>query len=202
MPPFEVRQILQVGLLSDLRLQPVDLNVAILMVGMNSMDDNLGGFYRWDATSAVAEDQFLNSVVSSMSETGRWVRVFQRVRQLPHGILCYNGGIKTFYGAGTVNGSSESSVYLTMDGTAGGTAIFSNVLATNCEATANISNANDVITACRKSLSVDLKTLTYYFSRGNTQTLAGTLVAIAGTVITALRAAPSGTAVIFKAEGL
>lgn len=174
------------------------------MVAKAVMGDNLGGFYRWDPDASGMEDTtYLNTIPSNLSETGRWIRVFQKAQMLGgNAVMVRNGSLKTVYTPGVTNSSGEVVVYLTDTGLSTGNAIYTEVWSSQCEATANLSSANDALVITRKTLSNDLKTLTYVLARGNNQTLGGTLLAILGTVITGLRAAPSGVVCSVRVDGI
>lgn len=189
-----------VDLIAGLKAMPVSAMPTIaLVVGGATLGDGLGGLYRWTADDATVEDtRFFNVVTSSMSGTGRWVRIFQRVRQVAGGYLVTNGGFKQFFMGTTLNGSGQAVANLTMDGTASGTPIFSEVWTTQGDGAAAGSTANDSVIGTRKSLTGDLKVLTYQFVRGSNTTLSGLL----GIVIPGLQAAPSGTSVVIAVSGI
>lgn len=193
-----------VDTLNSLRSQPVSEDTILLLVGNGSVRDGFGGFYRWDATSSTDEDMvFLNTVKSSVTPNGRWVRIFQRARQVPQGIFVSVGGVKTLYILGKVTDSAGLvTAYLTEDNTATGTPLFSSVWTAQGQAIANATSANDLVVGGQKSLSSDLKTLTYQFARGGSVTLGSSLLAIAGLVIPGLRPPASGTPVTLIVTGL
>lgn len=185
--------------ISDLRSALVSDGQLVLLVGINSVGDGRGGFYRWTANATDAEDTtFWNVVASNATSVGRWYRVFQRARSLPGGmVLVMNGGVKTLYCPGTVDGNGTVTVYPTMTGTAGGTAIFTEIWQTAGEAQVNMTNANDLIFGGRQNLAANLTSLTYRFARGAT-----TVVSILGAAIPGLRDAPAGTPVIIRIDGV
>lgn len=200
---MNAKDILKVSLLADMQNAPVSADTIIFLVGKDTMGDGLGGFYRWDASATGSLDaQYLNIVPSNKSSSGRWVRIFQRARNLSHGVLVNNGGVKSFYAPSTVDANSQSLINLTEENTANGTAIFSEVWSTNGESIVNVTDPNDVVIGVRKTLSANKKQLTYYFARGNTTTLGSALLNILGLVIPALRPAAVGTSVIIKVEGI
>lgn len=189
-------------LLTNLRAMPIADNQRIFMVGKSAMGDNLGGFYRWDSSSTAAEDlTFMNVVISNLSATGRWVRIFQKAKTYAQGILVNNAGVKTMYLPGTTDSSGNVTVNLTDDNTATGNPLFTEVWITAGMASVAAATANDVLTGSGK-VSADLKTMTYSFARGNSTTLGSTLLALAGLIIPGLRAANAGVAVQLKVEGI
>lgn len=192
--------LIAIDLISGLKATPVSAMPTIaLVIGGAALGDGLGGFYRWTVDDTSTEDtRFFNVVASSTSSTGRWIRVFQRVRAVAGGYLVTNGGFKQFFMPTTLNSSGQATIYLTLDGTATGTPIFTEVWTTQGDGAAAGSTANDSVIGTRKSLSIDLKTLTYQFVRGSSTTLTGLL----GLVVPGLTSAPSGTAVVVAVSGI
>ncbi len=193
--------------LADLRSAPVSADTTALLICKTTVGDGLGGFYMWDASASGDEDTtYMNTIPSSVSTTGRWVRIFQKVRTYPQpvgvGTLVKNGGVKNLYVSSVINSNSEVTIYLTDNGTATGNALFKEIWSTDAEVTANVASSNDVVIGCRKSVSADLKTITFAFSRGNNQTLGATLLSIAGTVIPGLRGAQTGLPVLIRIDGV
>jgi len=189
---------------ADLKMQPVSTDTILLLVGKEHLADGLGGFYRWDVSSTLDEDMaFLNVIKSSVSSTGRWVRIFQRVRQFSHGVLVSVGGVKTFYVLGkATDANGLVTAYLTDDGTPTGNALFSSVWTAQGQAIANAGSANDLVVGGQKSLSSDMKTLVYQFARGGSVTLGASLTALLGLVIPGLRPPGTGTPVTLIVTGL
>lgn len=189
-----------IDLVAGLKATPVSTMPTIaLVVGGAAIGDGLGGFYRWTWDATDAEDtRFFNVVASAVSATGRWIRVFQRVRPLAGGYLVSNGGFKQFFVGATLNSSGQVAVNLTMDGTTTGTPIFTEVWTTQGDGSAAGSTANDSVIGTRKSLTADLKVLTYQFVRGSNTTLSGIL----GLVIPGLQGAPAGTSVVVQVSGV
>lgn len=192
--------LIAIDLISGLRSTPVStMNTIALVVGGATLGDGLGGFYRWDGTSTTVEDtRFYNVVASSSRATGRWIRVFQRVRTVASGYLVSNGGFKEFFMPAVLNSSGQVTIYLTDDGTATGNPLFSEVWTTQGDASGTPATANDSIIGSKKSLSTDLKTLVYQFVKGGNTTLTGLL----GLVIPGLTGAPAGTAVVVRVSGI
>lgn len=195
---------LTVATISDLKVAPMSPDTLVLVVGKATMMDNLGGFYRWDSSSTADEDlDFLNVIKSSNSAAGRWVRVFQRAKVYPGGVLVNTGGVKTFYILGkTTDVAGLVTAYLTEDGTATGKPLFSTVWGTTGSASTLATSANDIVIGGQKLLSSDLKTLTYQFARGNSTVLGTTLSALIGLVVPGLRPPLSGTPVSILVYGV
>lgn len=187
-----------VNTLTDLRTYPPSTNATVLLIGKATVGDGLGGFYRWDSSSVAIEDStYLNTIVSSVPDiTGRWVRVFQKVKVYPHGLMVTNGGVMTFYAGSTTNASGQSVINLTEDNTLSGVPLFSAVWQVNGQADASASTSNDVITGNGK-VSADLKTATFTFSRGNSSA-----VGVLGLTVLGLRSAPASTPVRLSVTGI
>lgn len=190
--------------IADLKTQPVSEDTIVLLVSNSTLGDGLGGFYRWDSTSSADEDTtFYNVVKSSTTSSGRWVRIFQRVRQFPHGVLVSVGGVKTFYALGkTTDVNGLVTAYLTDDGTATGNSLFTTVWTAQGQAIAQAATANDLVIGGQKSLSSDMKTLIFQFARGGSVTLGSSLTAILGLLIPGLRPPAIGTPVTLVVTGL
>lgn len=170
----------------------------IMTLGQTSKGDNRGSLYYWDALSTEAEDTTYYYVVQVTGVTiGRWKKAFTRVQTLPHGILYINSGMKEFYASSVTIGDGTCTIYLTMDGTATGTAIFTNILFDDSKATVNTATINDMVSSCRKSLSANLKELVHLFGRGNS-----TAVSVLGVNILGLRTAVANTPVSFSIKGM
>lgn len=189
-----------VELIAGLKSMPVSAMPTIaLVVGATSTSDGLGGFYRWTAGDTSTEDtRFYNVVASTVAgANGRWIRIFQRLRTMSGGYLVSNGGFKEFFFPGTLDANGRITVYLTMDGTATGAAMFTEVWTTQGDGAAAGTGANDSIIGSKRSLSSDLKTLVYQFVRGSSVT-----VSLLGLVVPGLTQAPSGTAVVVRVSGI
>lgn len=187
-----------VGLLSDLRITPVMPNKIVMLVGRTAIGDNLGGFYRFD-TAATGSDEmtYLNTINSSLTTKGRWVRVFQRARTITGGgIMVNNGGVKNFYISGTTNASGDVVLNLTDDNTATGNALFSEIWSITAISTTDANGPATAVQSYRKSLPAGLKTLTYGFYRANAITI--TL----GGVIPPVASVGAGTIVQFRIDGI
>lgn len=194
---------LRLETIADLKAAPVAEGQVVLLVGGMSLGDGRGGFYRWSAASTTAEEMtFLNVVLSDRSTSGRWLRIFQRARKLAHGVLVNNGGVRTFYADGVTDANGQATVNLTEENTPGGTALFAEIWSSSGEAKSSGPTANDSIIGSRKVVANDLKTITYQFNRGATTTLASSLTGILGLLVPGLRAAPPGTAVTIRIDGI
>lgn len=174
-----------------------------LILGKTTVGDGLGGFYYWDPTNTTATEdtKFLNMIVSSVTNNGRWTRVFQKAQTIPQGYMVNNGGVKTLYCPATTNSSGQCTIYLTNDGTATGTALFSEVWQVTPAASPTATIANPPLVGYGQASS-DLKTLSCTFSQNNSTTLGATLLNIAGTLIKGLTPVPSGVPVLIKVEGV
>ncbi|GKS91235.1 hypothetical protein [Acidovorax sp. SUPP2539] len=171
------RSPLQVPTTADLRLQPVDADVLVLTVCDTVLGDDKGGLYRWDPTSTAAEDTaFLNVVASSYTATGRWLRFAQRVRQLPQGVLTNLWGVKTLIASGVVSSSSDCAFNLTLDNTATGEAIFTEVWDNRAYSKGTASAPAGAVMSYPKALTSNLKTVTHGFYKANIVTITLSLV--------------------------
>lgn len=185
--------------IADLRTAPVQDGQLVLVLGAVSYGDGLGGFYRWAATSTATEESspYFNVIAATGVGTGRWVRTFQRVRVAGPNIVVTNGGFKTVFCPGTTDSNGRVTVYLTDDGSATGTALFSTVMMTSGEGTAVQTDPNNVLIGGRYSMSSDMRTLTYQFARGNSSVLS-----VLGTTVLGMRAAAVGTSVAVRVDGI
>lgn len=195
--------VISVPLVSNLKNQTGNANSIVLTTGAVSVGDGLGKLYYFDATdNTTAEDLVNYNIITPTTGGGRYKGVFTRMINLPHGTLVMNAGKKEFFYSGVTNASSESgNVYLTLDGTAGGTAIFSSILMSTCEPNVNATTSNDVIFTARKSLSGDLKTITYRFSRPSANALLSLAIVTSGLTILGSRDVPQNTPYLLKVEG-
>ncbi len=166
------------------------------MTGNLTVSDNQGGFYRWDTTSSGSEDQFLNVVISNISASGRWVRVFQRARQTAGGaILSNTGGIRCMFITAVTDSTGSITLPLTEEGTAGGTALFSEIWSITPSPDTNATGPADAVQSYRKALAANMKTVTYGFYKANAVTI--TL----GLLLTPVASIGAGTSVSFRIEG-
>ena len=195
--------VISVPLVSNLKNQVGNANSIVLTTGAVSVGDGLGKLYYFDAGDNTTPEDLINyNVITPVLGGGRYKAVFTRMIALPHGTLVMNAGKKEFFYTGTTNASSESgNVYLTMDGTAGGVAIFSSILMSSCEPNVNAATSNDVIFTSRKSLSADLKTINYKFSRPNGNSLLSLSIVTTGLTVLGSRDVPVGTSYLIKIEG-
>ena len=195
--------IVSVNLLSDLRLQKGNTNNIIITLGNMVIGDGGGALYYWDNTdsSSIEDNVYFNTIKVTNWEQGRWKKVFTRMLTLPHGTLFISNGKKEFFYTGTTDNNGERLVYLTIDNTPNGPAIFSKVLFNSGNAIISASSANDVVVSGVKSLSVDLKSTVHKFVRG-TGTPLTTSIVLGGLTVNAFSNAVVGTAIQIKVEGI
>lgn len=191
---MNVKDLVRVNLLADLKTQPVAADTPIFVTGINTLRDGKGGFYIWDAASTTAEDTvYYNTVQSSVTSTGRWVRVFQRTITLPHGILNINGGVKTFYAtANTVSGGTAK-INLTLDNTTTGPSIFNEIWFNDSQAKTPATTAIEGVKSY--IMSEDLKQTTHGFYKSQTINVLTSLLAPVIMI-------GAGQTVRFKVEGI
>lgn len=196
--------IIGVPTLSVLKNMVGDGDNIVIIQGKDVIRDGGGRLYSWDATSTAAEDSTNWNVVQCTGvPTGRWLAIFTKVFNLPHGTLFIKDGKKEFYTNNTVvSANSDCLINLTLDNTTDGVAIFSSVLFDDSKAIVDTSTPSDAVSSCRKVLSTNLKQLTHLFFRGNSTTLGATILNIAGAVITGQRTVIAGTKVVFKIDGV
>lgn len=190
--------LISINTITELKLTKGSDENVIITLGQSIRGDNKGALFYWDSTSTDPEDTtYYNVVQVTGVATGRWKKVFTRMMQLPHGTLVINAGKKEFFFSGTTNANSECAVNLTMDGTATGTAIFTDVWFDDSKATVNTTTSNDAVASFRKSLSTDLKVLTHGFYKGN-----NSVISLLGVNVLGFRASGAGIAVKFKIDGI
>lgn len=184
---------------NDLKAAPTQDAQLVLVLGVTAYGDGGGGFYRFDKTSTASNDTTYYNVVQPTAGSGRWVRVFQRVRPIGAGgnIIVANGSFKMIYAPGTTDANGRVTVYLTDDGTATGNAIFSTIMQTAGEGTANVTDPNNMLIGARYSLSADRKTLVYQFARGNSS-----VISLLGATILGMRTAAPGSPVVVRIDGM
>lgn len=167
------KDMMQYDLLADLVAAPVTAGATAFFAGRTVIGDGQGGLYRWDASSTATEDtKFLNVVASSVSSAGRWIRVFQRARVLPHGILVMNGGVKTFFASGVTAADGTVSLSLTMDNTAGGEAIFTEIWSNTSIARTVSTTPGGAVQSFLVEEAANLKSTKHGFCKANVLTLA------------------------------
>lgn len=186
------------GVLTDLRNTPVYANKVVMLVGKNNLGDNLGGFYRWDVDSSGTDDMvYLNKLASNLTPTGRWVRVFQRARStVGGGVLVNNGGVKTLYITGTTDANGEVILNLTDNNLSTGNALFTEIWSIVVNPQIDASGPATAVQSYRKTLSTNLKTLTYGFYKANAFTV------VLAAVITPVANVGAGTVVQFAITGI
>ena len=186
-----------VNVMADLKAMTPAANQNILLIGKTTVGDGLGGFYRWDASSTADEDlTYLNVIMSTVTSSGRWLRIFQKVRMTAGGAkLVMNGGVKTLFVTGTTDANGQIVVPLTEDGTAGGTALFNTIDSIVVTPQTDAVGPADAVQSYRKNLAANNKTATYGFYKANALTL--TL----GLVYSPFASIGAGTIVKFTVQG-
>lgn len=175
----------------------------VLLLGKDAIGDGFAAHYYWDDNSTDAEDlTYMNTIMATGIQTGRWKKVIARVVTVPQGLLVYNGGIKTLHVNASTLADGTATINLTMDNTPNGVSMFSNILFDDSKATVNAASASDAVSSCRKSLTNGNKQLTHLFFRGNTTALGLNVAAIAGANINSNRNAAVNTPVTFRVEGI
>lgn len=190
--------------IDDLRVLNPSLDAMVLLVGKSAVGDGLGGFYRWDATdiTSAEETQFMNTLVSTVAgAAGRWVRVFQRAKAYPAGVMVMNGGVRTLYCPTVTDSSGRATVYPTVDGTATGAALFSEIWQIAGTVNAQATSVDGVIVGSG-NISTDRKTVTYTFAKNKTTTLGQTLAALLGAAIPGLQQAQASVPVYITLVGI
>lgn len=167
---------IQLDTLAQLKLQPVAQGTLVFCMGVASAFDGMGGFYRWDPTASGNDDTSnYNTVVSNRTAIGRWVRAFQRTRDLPHGKLTYIGSTKIFTASGVTNAQGQCTLLLTMDNTANGAAIFTDIAWNDSQFVGNAATPDDDVRSrvvVQPDLAINaLKTTTHGFSKANVVTI-------------------------------
>lgn len=191
------RRTTRVMTLADLRNLPIHDGRVVLLLGKASILDNQGGFYRFDGNSTAPEDTtFMNIIISNLSERGRWIRVFQWAQELPHGKLVTNGGMKTFFVIGTSTAAGDVTVSLTRENNATGTPIFTDIWSILTHPMVEAASISGAVMTFRKSLSSDLKTLTYGLFRPNVNAVGQ------GVINNPFVALGAGIKVQFRIEGI
>jgi len=194
-------KVTRVETIALLQALPTYDKAVAFVTGKIAMGDGLGGFYYWDSASVATEDMtFLNTIASTVTTpTGRWIRLFQRARQMSNGILVYNGSVKTFLGTANTVGipnAGDATLYLTDDGTANGNALFSQIYYHSARANQASADAANAIQSYFKSLSGNLKTLVYGNYKPNVLTL------ILNLIYNPYSAVGSGVPVQFVVHGI
>jgi len=62
------------NILSEMKTVTGTDNVQVLLLGLNTVNDNNGGTYRWDSINTTSDDGFLTIQVTGVTN-GRWIRV-------------------------------------------------------------------------------------------------------------------------------
>lgn len=159
--------------------------------------DGLGGLYDFDLTASGAEDTvYMNTIPSSTTGTGRWVRVFQKAKAYPQGVMVTNGGVKTFYVSATTDSNGDATFQLTDDGTSTGNALFTELWMYSAQANSPAVNLAAGVNSFFKSVSANLKTMVFGQYKENVVTI--TL----GLLLAPLATVGAGTSVLCKVEGI
>ena len=186
--------------LAALRAAPTGDSDVVLMVGKAGLGDNLGGLYRYSATSTDAEDTAYLNVVQpaavASGAPGRWQRVVTRAKAYPQGVLVMNGAVKTFFAAGTTNAAGDVTLFLTDTNTAAGNPLFTQVFFNDSRATTAATGPANAVTSYVKTLAADLRQTTHGFFKANAVTV--TL----GLVYAPFAAVGAGIPVQFRIEGM
>lgn len=163
--------IIQLETLAALRLHPVAPWVIAFCLGSTTAYDGMGGLYRWDASATGSEDSpNFNTVISSLTGIGRWVRVFQRTRDLPHGKLTYIGSTKIFTANGVTDANGRCTLRLTMDNTDNGPAIFTEIAYNDSQFSGAAASPVDAVLSyvyTQPTAGNNLKTTTHGFYKAN-----------------------------------
>ncbi len=187
--------IIQVSTQVELKTLPPSQDMTVLLLGISEIYDNRGGLYRWDAAASGADDTaFMKTIGSNVTATGRWKRVFQNVTTLPQGVLLVNGGIKTLFASSLTVAGGLGTVFKTLENTATGTAIFSEIWSETSQVLTSAATPMDVIQSGIKTM--DLKQSTHFFYKANPITLA-----LSG-VVNPIVAVSAGVSVRFRVEGI
>ncbi len=166
--------------ITDMKSQTGQNNAIVYVIGGSTTADFRGAFYRWDNTSTATEDMTTYNVIQVTGvSTGRWIRTNQSSQILPQGVLFRIGPLKILSGSGTTNSSGEVVVNATLENTSNGTAIFSSILFNSTMSINGSATPNDVVNGTVKSVSGDLKVITYRYTKGNTIGILGAVSVVA-----------------------
>ena len=196
-----MEHVVSVQNIAALKSQPGNGENIVMTLGQTTKGDSLGALYFYDSTdSTTIEDSIFYNTVIPANNIGRWKKVITRTLVLPHGTLFMNGGKRDFFCASTTIADGTCTINLTMDNTANGLPIFSQVFFDDSKANVEVTSINDSVGSCRKTLSANNKQLTHIFYRGNALTLNLGIVT-AGLTSSGLRTAATGTSVLFSVSG-
>ena len=166
------QDLMQLSTLADLKALPVASGTKVFIAGKATVGDGLGGFYYWDANSNAAEDTtYLNVVASLKSATGRWVRMFQRARNYPQGVMVTNANVKTFYASAVTDANGDCTITLTDDNTPSGNPLFTDIWFNDSKATITATGPANSVTSYVKTLAANLKSTTHGYFRANAVTV-------------------------------
>lgn len=191
--------------LAELRTMAVRDGRVVVVADKATAFDNTGGFYRWNPSSTSAEDtKYLNVIASSVSGTGRWIRMFQRAVDMTATggtMLTLAGNYKEYNVSGTTNSSGQIVWNLTDDGTATGNALFTSIKIIQVTVDQDQPNPEDAVATRRISLSTNLKVLTYGFSKPKVNPVT-TALALAGVSIVPTQSVVTGVPATLIIKGL
>lgn len=189
--------ILYFDTLAEMQAAQVAAGAVALIVGRANATDGEGGFYRFDSAMSGTEDvTFGTQLISTRTAAGRWVRIFQRTKTLPHGILVMNGGVKTFYAPGVTNSAGEVTLNLTTDNTPTGPAIFTEIWFNAARAMAPAESVSNAVQNYVKNQTANLKSTTHGFYRANALNL------VLGLLYNPFASTGAGVPVQFRVEGI
>lgn len=202
------RGFLRLDTLSQLRAAPVAEGTLVLLVGKDVPYDGKGGLYRWSAASVAADESgsMSFSVIASTRPgqvTGRWIRVFHKVRVLPQGFLIYTGGVMEFFSNDLLSDANgRVQTYLTYDGTVSGAPIFTDVWQPSFSVLFKPTNVNSAIIGNIEPLPIDLKSAAVNLSQLKPTSLPGVLTSLLGLIINPAQVPASGTKVRIFVKGV
>lgn len=190
--------------IADLKNQPGNISNVVMVLGYLAKGDNKAKHFYFDSTSTLTEDLISLNVIAPITGGGRWLAVINKGIQVTSDMyMKVEGNFKTLYVSGITTIADTTGLrYLTNNGTSSGDALFTKILYENCIPDVNASSRKEIITANRASISVDLKSISYYLSRPNPDT-ALNLTVLGGTGMTmeGNRTVPIGTKYLIKVEG-
>ena len=184
---------MQLGTIAELKLQPVDGTVKIFVASKTFLGDGMGGMYYWDPSSTDTEDMiFLNYIKSALSANGRWIRMYQRSRNIAQGVLVSNGNVKTLYAPGVTNSAGTVTLSLSDKGAP----IFSEIWENRSYCSAPANAPADAVQAYISGMAQDLSSTTHSYYRANAITV------LAATVLGSLVNVGAGVKVQFVITGV
>lgn len=152
--------------IADMKTQKGVDNSLVYVIGGTVTTDFRGAFYKWDNASTEPDDPtYYNVITVNGVNTGRWIRTNQSTQALPQGTLFRIGPFKFLSASGVTNASGEFVLNTTIDNTANGTSVFSNILFNSTMATSGSVSPNDAVMGMVKTATA--KTITYRYTKGN-----------------------------------